>query len=159
MTQRRARMRALGLAALLCCLIAPPIVAQAQTGNPPNTAAQSSDKKKPDSEKPPAPAWTPPPYEARLLRLSELMGALSYLQRLCASGEGAEWRKSMQQLLQAEGKTDAQKARLAGAFNAGFQGYQLNHRTCTNSSRLIISRFLQEGEKIAREVANRYGSG
>ena len=126
-----------------------------------NRAKPAVTEKKEDNAGPenPPPKWVPPPYEARLLRLSELMGALAFLQDLCASTERSEWRKSMLELLKSEGKNPQQKARLAGAFNAGFRGYELNYRSCTPHARLIISRFLLEGEKIARDLADRYGSG
>lgn len=87
------------------------------------------------------------------------MGALSFLQNLCGDEQGAEWRASMQQLLAVEAKTPSQRARLAGAFNAGFRGFAQTYRTCTDNARLVIARYLTEGELIARDVASRYSGG
>ena len=113
----------------------------------------------PQGQAPAKPELPPPPYESRLLRLSELLGALSYLQPFCSQPQGENWRKTMQELLDAEAKTPNQRARLAGAFNTGFRGFELTYRTCTDNARLVIARYLTEGEKIARDVANRYGGG
>ena len=46
---------------------------------------------------PPAPAQEapPPPYEPQLLRLSEILGALSWLREICGDKDGEQWRASM----------------------------------------------------------------
>lgn len=108
---------------------------------------------------PPHSEPAPPPYEPQLLRLSEIMGALSYLRDLCGLKDGEKWRARMTGLLEAEAATDARKERLAGAWNRGFRGYEAVYRTCTPNAELVISRYLEEGERIAREVANRYSGG
>lgn len=102
----------------------------------------------------PTPAAPAPPYEAQLLRLSELMGALSYLRDLCKAGDGAEFRGKMAKLLEVEKE---RKELLAGAFNRGFNDYHLTYRTCTPSAEEIIGHFLDESGRIARDVASRYG--
>ncbi|MDP4595006.1 MAG: TIGR02301 family protein [Beijerinckiaceae bacterium] len=148
---------ALGLAALALHMAMPPAAIAQNTRSKP-TVTKEKNTSEPEKHKP-APVWSPPPYEPKLLRLSEIMGALAFLQSLCASDEGAEWRTSMQQLIASEGKTPEQKARLAGAYNAGYRGYQLNYRRCTDNARLVISRYFSEGGKIAQDLATRYGSG
>jgi len=108
----------------------------------------------------PAPAPTstpPPPYEPQLLRLSELMGALSYLRDLCKAGDGAEFHTKMAKLLEAEAGTQERKELLAGAFNRGFSDYSVTYRACTPSAEEIVARFLDESGRIARDVASRYG--
>ena len=118
------------------------------------------------AKKPPAPAAPPPatpapppdtrPYDPQLMRLSEILGALTYLRGLCGAGDADQWRGRMQALLDAEGKPDTRKDRLAGAFNHGLQGYSLSYRTCTPNARFVVERFLKEGAALAREVENRY---
>lgn len=127
-------------------------------------AAQSPPAKPaaPVPTPPPSPAPTPttappPPYEPQLLRLSELMGALSYLRDLCKAGDGAEFRAKMAKLLEAEAATQERKELLAGAFNRGFSDYNLTYRTCTPSAEEIVARFLDEFGRIARDIASRYG--
>ena len=92
------------------------------------------------------------------MRLSEILGALTYLRGVCKAGDADQWRSRMQALLEAEGKPDARRDRLAGAYNHGMQGYALSYRTCTGNARVVIQRFLREGGELAREVENRYRS-
>ena len=100
-----------------------------------------------------------PPYEPQLERLAELMGTLAYLRDLCGKGDGAEWRNKMAALLDAEARTDARRQRLAGAFNHGFRGYEATYRGCTPSAELVIRRFVEEGDRLARDLSTRFGGG
>jgi uncharacterized protein (TIGR02301 family) len=100
----------------------------------------------------------PPPYEPQLLRLAEILGALTYLKDICGAPDADQWRTRMQALLDAEPKTQLRKDHLAGAYNRGFNGYELTYNTCTDSARLIIQRFMTEGEKITHDVANRFSA-
>jgi uncharacterized protein (TIGR02301 family) len=111
--------------------------------------------------KPPAPpapaAEPPPPYEPQLLRLAEIMGALAYLRDLCGARDAEAFHAKMAGLLDTEAKSEARKESLAGAYNDGFRGYQLNYRLCTPAAREVIARFLDEAAKISSDIANRYG--
>jgi uncharacterized protein (TIGR02301 family) len=100
----------------------------------------------------------PPPYDPEILRLAEILGALTYLDALCASTPPGDWRAKMQALLEAEAKTAARKERLAGSYNRGFRDYERTYHLCTPNAQAIIGRFLAEGGKIAHEVVNRYGA-
>ncbi|MGH6818763.1 MAG: TIGR02301 family protein [Methylovirgula sp.] len=99
-----------------------------------------------------------PPYEPQLLRLSELLGALTYLQNLCGGQSGQIWRDKMTALMDAETQNEIRRERLAGAYNRGFKGYELNYRQCTPNAQAIITRFLNESGRIARDVTRRYGT-
>ena len=125
------------------------------------TPAAKSPAAKPDLARPePAqPQEAPVPYEPALLRLSEIMGALAYLRDLCGVRDGEDWRSRMAGLIEAEGTTEARRERLAGAFNRGFRGYQTTYRACTGNARQVISRYIDEGSRIARDVTSRYGGG
>lgn len=135
----RARIRLAGLALLLA--VAPALAQQA-----PRPAQQGTPPEAP-----------PPPYEAQLLRLSELMGALAYLRDLCGGGDGEDWRRRMEALLEAEATTQARRERFAGAFNRGFRGFETTYRACTPAAETAIARYLDEGARIARDVSGRYG--
>jgi uncharacterized protein (TIGR02301 family) len=63
----------------------------------------------------------------------------------------------MAALIDAEGVTDARKERLAGAYNRGFRSYETIYRACTPNAELAIARYLDEGQKIVRDVSSRYG--
>lgn len=107
----------------------------------------------------PAPATpeSPPPYENELLRLAEIMGALAFLRDLCGQNDGAEWHKQMAALLEAEGVTRARRARLAGAYNRGFRGFETTYRSCTDHARAVIELYIEEGRALARSTASRFG--
>ena len=124
--------------------------------------AKQQEARKPVPAPPPAATPAPPPdtrpYDPQLLRLSEILGALTYLRGVCGAGDADQWRARMQALLEAEGKPDARRDRLAGAFNHGMQGYALSYRSCTANARFVIQRFLAEGSDLARGLENRYRS-
>ncbi len=103
----------------------------------------------------PAPVGPPPVYEAELLRLSEVIGALSFLRGLCEADDAAEWPARMQALIEAEGPARAE--RLAGAYNRGYGAFALTYRSCTPSAQLAIARYLEEGDALSRTIASRYG--
>jgi uncharacterized protein (TIGR02301 family) len=104
-----------------------------------------------------APEPPPPPYEPQLLRLSEIMGALSYLRDLCGARDADAFHAKMGALLSVEATTDARKERLAGAYNRGFQGYAMTYRVCTPAAHAVIQRFLDEAGRVSRDLAGRYG--
>ena len=119
-------------------------------GDPAGTASATPEQ--------PAVEGPPPPYEPQLLRLSEILGALSYLRDICGARDGDAWRAKMAGLLDAEAKTQTRRERLAGAFNRGFRGYEVIYRTCTPNAETVIGRYLSEGGRIARDINYRYGA-
>ena len=152
------RLLASSLAAFVALAVAvAPLAAQTQTAQPAKPTA-SAGKPAPVATPTPTPAQpdAPPPYEAQLLRLAELIGALAYLRDLCGDGDGAAFRAKFASLVDTEGATDARKESLAGAFNRGFRDYELTYRACTPTAHAIVARFLDEASRIARDVANRY---
>jgi uncharacterized protein (TIGR02301 family) len=135
----------------LCVAALPANSAFAQTRTSPS---------QPSTAAPPLPApqplESPPPYERQLLRLAEIIGALAWLTELCGDRPGDQWRQQMATLMDAEAATTQRRERLAGSYNRGFRGYSAMHRRCTPSAQLVITRFLDEGGRIARDVANRF---
>lgn len=103
------------------------------------------------------PEFTEPPYEAQLLRLSEILGAVHYLRRLCDSDEGSLWRDQMQALIDAEAPNPIRRARIVDRFNRGFNTFSAVYRSCTPAAALAIDRYMAEGEKISRDITIRYG--
>ncbi len=108
---------------------------------------------------PPAASITPtaPPYDEGLLRLSEILGAIHYLRGLCGSGEGGLWRDQMQALIGAEQPDPDRRARFVDRFNRGYQTFRTVYLTCTPAATLAVERYVEEGRKIARDIAARYG--
>jgi uncharacterized protein (TIGR02301 family) len=127
--------------------------------HPKTKPKKAAAKPAPNAKAAPTPeAEPPPPYEPEILRLAEILGALTYLDALCASNPPGDWRAKMQAFLEAEAKTAARKERLAGSYNRGFHDYERTYHLCTPNAQAIIGRFLAEGGKIAHEVVNRYGA-
>lgn len=89
------------------------------------------------------------PYDDRLFRLSEILGAVHYLRELCGGEEGQQWRERMSDLVQSEGSTALRKAKLTRSFNKGYQSYSRTYNTCSPSAQNAINRFIAEGAQIA----------
>jgi len=104
-----------------------------------------------------APEQREPPYEAQLLRLSEILGAVHYLRRLCGSEEGNLWRDEMLGILDAESPNPIRRARIVDRFNRGFDSFRSVYRTCTPAAITAIDRYMEEGAKISRDITARYG--
>jgi uncharacterized protein (TIGR02301 family) len=93
------------------------------------------------------------PYDDKLLRLAEVLGAVHYLRELCGAEEGQLWRNQMKDILKNEGSTAVRRAKLVNSFNNGYRGYRRTYRTCTSSATLAITRFSTEGAQIAVALA------
>lgn len=89
------------------------------------------------------------PYDDKLLRLSEILGAIHYLRELCGANEGQFWRERMQDLITAEGSSALRKAKLTRGFNQGYRSYSRTYSSCTPSAQTAVARFLTEGTEIA----------
>jgi uncharacterized protein (TIGR02301 family) len=97
------------------------------------------------------------PYDPKLLRLAEILGAVHYLRELCGAQEGQLWRDQMTNILKYEGSTAVRRAKLVNSFNDGYRGYRRTYRTCTSSATLAIARFSTEGAQIAAALAKPSG--
>ncbi len=89
------------------------------------------------------------PYDEKLLRLAELLGAIHYLRELCSAEDGQLWRNRMRDLIKAEGSTALRRARLTRSFNQGYRSYSRTYISCTPSAQTTIARFLKEGSELS----------
>ena len=92
------------------------------------------------------------PYDDRLMRLCEILGAVHYLRELCGANEGQIWRDRMKELMDTEGSSALRRARLTRSFNNGYRSYSRTYNTCTASAQTAINRFLAEGAEIAANL-------
>lgn len=92
------------------------------------------------------------PYDSKLIRLAEILGAVHYLRELCGANEGQRWRERMQELLEGEGTSPLRKAKLANSFNNGYRSYSRTYQSCTPSAQTAISRFLAEGAQLSEAL-------
>ena len=93
------------------------------------------------------------PYDAKLMRLAEILGAVHYLRELCGANEGQTWRKRMEELIEGEGNASLRRAQLTSRFNNGYRSYSRTYQSCTPSAQTAVTRFLAEGTEIASELA------
>jgi uncharacterized protein (TIGR02301 family) len=165
---RRARLLSLGFATLCaawtCLAFAP--TAEAQFfwffDQPKKATPKPRVRPKPPGDDLPAivpresSAPPPPddrPYDNKLMRLAEILGAVHYLRELCGAQEGQIWRDQMKEILRNEGTTAVRRAKLVNSFNDGYRGYRRTYRTCTQSATLATTRFSSEGASIAASLA------
>lgn len=95
-----------------------------------------------------------PPYEERLLRLSEIIGSLHFLTLLCHPEQGQVWHEKMARLLDAEATTRLRRAKLIERFNSGFSGFQTSYRKCTPSATTALSRYVGEAKVIVQNLTS-----
>ena len=88
-------------------------------------------------------------YDARLMRLAEILGAMHYLRELCDAKDGQRWRDAVNDLVKTEGTTALRRATIARRFNLGYRGYRRTYRNCTPSARNTIDRFFKEAIEIS----------
>jgi uncharacterized protein (TIGR02301 family) len=144
----------IALAAALVLLA--PVAASAQRAG--QRPAQPEKAEPPPAEpQVPAPEQTPP-YEVELTRLSEVLGAVHYLRGICGDRNSANWRDDMSALIESEAPGPERRSRLVASFNRGYRGVAETHRRCTPTARVLIDRYLDEGARLARDIAARYGS-
>ncbi len=89
------------------------------------------------------------PYDDKLLRLSEILGAVHFLRELCGGTDGMLWRDRMTELMDAEGSSALRRVRLTRAFNTGYRSYSRTYSTCTPTAQTAITKFMTEGAEIA----------
>ncbi len=93
------------------------------------------------------------PYDDKLMRLAEILGAVHYLRELCSANDGQQWRDRMRELLDAEGTSALRRARLTRVFNQGYRSYARTYTTCTPSAQSAIDKFMSEGVQISEGLA------
>ena len=141
-------MKVIRLALLLGLTLAGPALAQKATG---------------DTTKETPPAATveekPAPYDERLERLSEILGAVHYLRNLCMDKAEDNWRASMQRLIQLEAANEPKRQeKLTAAFNRGYRSFAAIYTACTDSAVVAEERYRNEGATLATEITARFGN-
>lgn len=101
----------------------------------------------------------PTPYDDRLARLSEIIGAVHYLRNLCEADGEPEWRQSLQDLLDAETRTEPKRrARLTAAYNRGYRSFASVYTSCTPAAVRAEQNYRNEGATLATEITARFGN-
>jgi uncharacterized protein (TIGR02301 family) len=97
------------------------------------------------------------PYESRMVRLAEILGALHYLRNLCGE-HGSKWRDEMQAILESDNPDPQTRTKLIASFNRGYHSYADVYRTCTGSATAAIDRYMKEGAAISDDIVTRFGN-
>jgi uncharacterized protein (TIGR02301 family) len=100
---------------------------------------------------------TEPPYEARLLRLSEIVGSVHYLRTLCLKTDEG-WRTKMEELINLEASDAQRRARFIAAFNKGYRSFASVHRKCNSVAIEAEELYRRQGLELASEIIARYGN-
>lgn len=98
-----------------------------------------------------------PPYEAKLMRLAEVLGSVHFLRRLCGD-QSTSWRDSMGELIENEVPTPERKAKLTASFNHGYRSYDGVYLRCTDAATTALSLYMREGEALTLDISTRYGN-
>jgi uncharacterized protein (TIGR02301 family) len=61
-------------------------------------------------------------------------------------------------LIETEQPPPERRDRLVASFNRSYVAYEQTYRTCTPAASVAIRRYLDEGAKLSREIATRYGN-
>jgi len=96
------------------------------------------------------------PYDAKLMRLAEVLGSIHYLRNLCGETSN-RWREQMEGMLVAENPEPLRRARMIASFNRGYRTFDSVYVTCTEQALAAVDRYMEEGRTLAREITNRYG--
>lgn len=98
-----------------------------------------------------------PPYHAKLLRLSEVLGSVHFLRNICGEA-GTSWRDKMGELIESEKPLPARKAQLTASFNHGYRAFDGVYLRCTSSAIEALNAYMKEGAALSQEIASRYGN-
>jgi uncharacterized protein (TIGR02301 family) len=161
------------VALLLVVLLSLPVIEPGAAQEP---AVPEATENTDEATTTPQPAAPPPPevpYDDRLIRLSEIVGSVHYLQTLCrsepasdaddgqeaaSSSDVSDWRDLMEQLIAAEAPEGARSARLTAAFNRGYRSFASVYTRCTPSAEAARARYRSEGATLASEIIARFGN-
>jgi uncharacterized protein (TIGR02301 family) len=97
------------------------------------------------------------PYEKEILRLSQILGAMHYLNKICPANVNKNWRGSMGNIINNERASGKYRGKLTAYYNRGFKAYQITYKTCTDNAKHVINQYTNEGAELAKSIIIRYG--
>ena len=135
------------------------VLSTAFAGGLQTALAQTEDSADGDEVTVISPNLPPPPYEARLLRLAEILGSVQYLRNLCNSEGESSWRESMQALLDTEtAGEESRREQLTAGYNRGYRAFGSVYTACTDAALVAEERYRREGATLVAEIVARYGN-
>ena len=96
------------------------------------------------------------PYDARLMRLAEVLGSLHFLRALCGGADGTRWRDAMGGIIEAEQPDDERRALMIARFNRGYTTFRRSYTVCTPSAVRAANRYRLEGVRLTAQIVSRF---
>ncbi|WP_273759551.1 TIGR02301 family protein [Bartonella sp. ML70XJBT.G] len=96
-----------------------------------------------------------PPYETKLLRLAEILGALHSLQNLCGTPTN-QWYNYMNALIEAEQPIPQRRSYFYAAFNEAYRAFSESYHHCTPSAIEANQRYIKEGRSLSENLLMYY---
>ena len=101
----------------------------------------------------------PAPYDDDLSRLSEILGALQYIESLCKSTTPNDWRADMSKLIATEaGNEPKRQEKMTASYNRGYRSFAATYTTCTSNAKNAEKTYRNEDATLAQEIASRFGN-
>ncbi|WP_208441099.1 TIGR02301 family protein [Bartonella raoultii] len=98
-----------------------------------------------------------PPYETKLLRLAEILGALHFLQNLCSTPTN-QWYEYMNALIEEEQPMPERRAYFYQAFNEAYRAFSENYHHCTQSAIEANQKYIKEGRSLSESLLVQYNN-
>ena len=89
------------------------------------------------------------PYDDKLMRLSEVLGAIHYLRELCGANEGQSWRDRMRELIETDKGSALRRVKLTKSFNQGYRSFRRTYQSCSPPAQATLSKFVTEGMQLS----------
>ena len=89
------------------------------------------------------------PYDDKLIRLSEILGAVHYLRELCGGNEGQVWRDRMRELIDTDKGSALRRVKLTKSFNHGYRSYRRTYQSCSAPAQATLAKFVAEGVELS----------
>ena len=89
------------------------------------------------------------PYDDKLMRLSEILGAVHSLRELCGANEGQAWRERMRELIDTDKGSALRRVKLTKSFNQGYRSFRRTYQSCNPQAQATLSKFVAEGVELS----------
>lgn len=90
---------------------------------------------------------------AKAVQLAEILGAVHHIRDICGANEGQLWRNKMIEMIPVLQPTEAERQRLVKHFNDSYYRYRNAYPKCTAAAAGQSDKLMQDGQKIAEELA------
>ncbi|MBX3505754.1 MAG: TIGR02301 family protein [Parvibaculum sp.] len=92
-------------------------------------------------------------FPPKAVQLAEILGAVHHIRDICGANEGQLWRNKMIEMIAVLGPTEAERQRLVKHFNDSYYRYRNAYPKCTATAAGQSDKLMQDGQKIAEELA------